>query len=852
MIDSILKRRLWVCLGVMAGAICGLSTPGAEPPKLGAEVLQVEGGKVRGVVTNEVLTFKGVPYAAPPIGSLRWRNPRPVVSWQGIREAANFGPSAPQTDAVSQSEDCLTLNVWRPALESSNPRAVMVWFHGGAMVHGGPPLYPMERLARQDVVVVSVTFRLGRLGHFAHPALAQEAPDEPRGNYGFMDQRAALQWVQRNIAAFGGDPGRVTIFGESAGGGSVLAHLVSPLSRGLFHRAILQSPGTPGPRAGVIPSTKLEAAERIAIDWARSAGVTGEGEQALEQLRDLPIQTVLQGTSSKEVLVALSQGRTPPGMAMSIIDGRFLPETIEAALAGGRLVRVPVLVGANSRDLPSGSAADKEALFALFGAEAEAARRAYDPFGDQSLEELQQQVFADRSFVEPVRYFADAMTRAGNPVWLYRFAYVSDALRGRDKGTLHGFEIPFALNVPAAIVGEAKVTPADRQMAATASACWVQFAKNGDPNGTGRPAWPRHEPGRDRLLHFTTDGVVVGTDPIKERVDLWTRVWEATARDPGKEPLVPVTIFNFARAETDLYFGRYVELGRFGKLGHSREMTDVDKQDVVRMNRDTIYSSGVFDLEASPLTVRLPDSGKRFMSMQVVSQDHHTLEVRYRAGRYSYTQGKVGSRYVFLIIRILANPMDSSDMDQARRLQDEIQVDQAEAGAWTAPRWDSSSRDRLRQALAELGATTGAHNKNMFGSKHEVDPVLHLIGTAIGWGGNPRSAAIYQSYYPSRNDGKTPYTLTLRDVPVDGFWSISVYDAKGYFQRNEQAAYSWNSLTAKPNPDGTTTISFGGVPGRDPNVLPISEGWNYTARLYRPRRAILDGSWSMPEAQVAR
>ena len=205
------------------------------------------------------------------------------------------------------------------------PRAlpVMIWIHGGAMVHGRSAMYPGDALAAQGVVVVSMNFRLGRLGYFAHPALAAEAPDDVRGNYGYLDQLAALKWVQRNIAAFGGDPNQVTIFGESAGGGSVLAHLVSPMSRGLFQRAILQSPGTPGARAKVIPSTDLAAAEKIAVDWARSVGVTGEGSTALEQLRALPPAKLVEGTSGPETLAALSAGSTPPGMAMSIIDGQI-------------------------------------------------------------------------------------------------------------------------------------------------------------------------------------------------------------------------------------------------------------------------------------------------------------------------------------------------------------------------------------------------------------------------------------------------------------------------------------------------------------------------------------------------
>ena len=250
-----------------------------------------------------------------------------------------------------------------------------------------------------------------------------------------MDQLAALKWVQRNIATFGGDPKQVTIFGESAGGGSVMAHLVSPMSRGLFVRAILRSPGTPGARAKEIPSTDLLAAAKIAVDWAQSVGVSGEGAAALEQLRTMPAEKLLEGVSAKETLADLAAAAPPPGMAMSILDGKFMTERPEQALAAGHMARVPTIIGANDRDLGIGSANNKEELFAKFGAKASAARNLYDPRGDQTLEEMKQQVLADRTLVEPTRHFANEMARAGNPVWVYRFAYVSEAQRRVDGDT---------------------------------------------------------------------------------------------------------------------------------------------------------------------------------------------------------------------------------------------------------------------------------------------------------------------------------------------------------------------------------------------------------------------------------
>lgn len=310
----------------------------------------------------------------------------------------------------------------------------------------------------------------------------------------------------------------------------------------------------------------------------------------------------------------------------------------------------------------------------------------------------------------------------------------------------------------------------------------------------------------------------------------------------------PVTVHNFVRAESDVYF-RKTAIGddAFGKLRHRRAMASVDKQDIVRMNRDTLYSSGVFDLDAGPLTITLPDSGKRFMSMQVISQDHYTTEVVYGPGTFTYSKDRVGTRYVYIIIRTLADPENAQDTKAANGVQDAIKVEQANAGRFEVPNWDQASQDKARDALSALGALGGTVNR--FGNRQEVDPFDHLIGTAIGWGGNPRTAADYQSFYPPKNDGKVVHKLTLKDIPVDGFWSVSLYNAKGFFQKNPLNAYSLNNLTAKPSADGSIAIQFGGCRNETPNCLPIMAGWNYTVRLYRPRKEILDGSWRLPEAQ---
>ncbi len=507
------------------------ATVGGVCAQLASEptLVKIDSGAVRGVASGDVVSFKGVPYAEPPVGSLRWRAPQPVKPWQDVRDAAQFGPSCMQADNVPKSEDCLTLNVWRPAATTADPLPVMVWIHGGALVHGGAPIYPADALAEQGVVVVSMNYRLGRLGFFAHPALAAEAPGDPRGNYGYLDQQAALQWVQRNIAAFGGDPTKVTIFGESAGGGSVMVHLTSPLSRGLFHRAIMQSPAIPTARTHVIPLTELADAETMAVDYARSVGVTADGDGALVALRALPAAKLVEGASASEVIEALSADKRVVGVAGAIRDGRLVVEAPEAALAAGRQMRAPVMVGANNRDLGVGAANSKEELFAIFGPYVAEARKLYDPQGDQTFDELKQQVLADMRMVEPARHLANEIVRAGQPAWLYRFSYVAESQRAFLKGALHGFEIPYTFNVPAALVGE-KATAADKAMGDLASAYWVAFAKTGDPNGGGRPQWPRHDPAVDSLINFTNTGVVVGPDPLKPRLDLWQKVWSQGQR----------------------------------------------------------------------------------------------------------------------------------------------------------------------------------------------------------------------------------------------------------------------------------------------------------------------------------
>jgi hypothetical protein len=324
----------------------------------------------------------------------------------------------------------------------------------------------------------------------------------------------------------------------------------------------------------------------------------------------------------------------------------------------------------------------------------------------------------------------------------------------------------------------------------------------------------------------------------------------AQSPSPSAAGAIPVTVDNFTRAETDTYFANIVkEAGGPGKFFHRREIEPIDKQIVIRGNRDTLYSAAVFDLDAAPVTVTLPDAGKRFMSMIVIDEDQYTPAVYYGAGSHTFSKEQIGTRYLMLALRTFIDPNDPEDLKKAHALQDAVKLDQQSPGTFTVPNWDPISHKKVRDALLIL-ASTLPNSDHGFGTKEQVDPVRRLILSASAWGGNPDSEAKYLNVTPRKNDGKALYKLTVpSDVPVDGFWSITVYDAEGRFEKNKYDSYSLNNLTAKKGADGSVAVQFGGCDGKIDNCLPIMNGWNYMVRLYRPRKEILDGTWKFPEAQ---
>jgi hypothetical protein len=312
-----------------------------------------------------------------------------------------------------------------------------------------------------------------------------------------------------------------------------------------------------------------------------------------------------------------------------------------------------------------------------------------------------------------------------------------------------------------------------------------------------------------------------------------------------------VSVYDYVRADTDRQLKGYSAMGAFGKFLHSKKPYDIDNQVTIRANRDTLYSFGVFDLDAGALTVVLPKTNKRYMSLHLVNEDHYMKPDMYAPGKYTFKKKDIKTRYVFLNIRTFVDPNSKEDLKKARALQEKVIVIQQNKGKLELPNWDEAQITKLRTAINVLSSTVKDSSK-LFGWYDEITPINHCLGAAIGWGGLPYKAAMYLNVVPKQNDGKTPYVLNVpANVPVDGFWSISVYNKDGFFEKNKYNAYTLNNVTAKKNKNKSVTIHFGGDP-KQPNFLPITRGWNYIVRLYRPKEVILDGSWKFPKPQIVK
>ena len=511
-------RRFLVAI-IICQALAWISTASAQ------DVVSIDTGRIQGATEAGVTSFKGIPFAAPPVGQLRWRPPQPAARWSGVREATRYGADCMQlpfpTDAAplgaAPSEDCLVTNVWVP--EHHNGKLpVMVWIYGGGWVNGGssPTVYDGSQFARQGIAFVSFNYRLGRFGFFAFPALTKESKDGLLGNYGYMDIVAALQWVQRNIAAFGGDPQSVAVFGESAGGFAVHALMTSPLSQGLFQRAMVESGGgrlmlnSTGLREGL---NGRPSAEQLGVAFANSKGILGDDAAALDKLRALPAEAIVDGLNMASMEAADS---TYPG---PMIDGKLVVGQMQTMYQEGKYRHVPLLLGANSMDIGLPHAKTNEELFAPFGVNAKAAEKAYDAAASTNFSDLSMKVAGDALMVEPARFVAQTVSSQGDPVWEYRFGYVVDSMRKQWPGTPHALEIPFVFDTVKAKYGAA-LTAEDEKIARETNTYWANFAKTGNPNGAGLPDWPRYHKSDDMLMDFSESGPVAKADPWKQRLDL--------------------------------------------------------------------------------------------------------------------------------------------------------------------------------------------------------------------------------------------------------------------------------------------------------------------------------------------
>jgi para-nitrobenzyl esterase len=488
--------------------------------------LEIETGRIAGVTAPDcVRAFKGIPYAAAPVDALRWRPPQPAKRWSGTRPCQAFGPRCVQPERPKhsigyfgpepESEDCLFLNVWTAAADRDERRPVMVYFHGGAyyLGSGALSLFDGTNLARRGVVLVTINYRLGRLGFLAHPALSKEAATGTSGNYGLLDQIAALQWVSRNIAAFGGDPQRITIFGQSVGATSCACLMASPLARGLFQRVIGQSGGAFGP----IEDSSVTGDSLQSLPDAEASGLAlarGLGANSSDELRSLPAERLqLAGHGPGD---PSRVGRGSFDTSWVIVDGHVLPDAPYAVFERGGQSDVPLLVGTTSNEGSAGPPAPSLAAFQDqarrdFGAKAGHYLSLFPASTDTEAAAASRRAFSFRNFVWQGWTWAQLHARTARaPVFYYRFQHAPPIpanaqfaeAGGQCLGAFHGAELPYVFGTLA--VRPWEWTRVDHAIAETLSGYWTSFAANANPNRAGFPEWPALDP--DRPLAMMLDG----------------------------------------------------------------------------------------------------------------------------------------------------------------------------------------------------------------------------------------------------------------------------------------------------------------------------------------------------------
>ncbi|HEX3887842.1 MAG TPA: carboxylesterase family protein [Phenylobacterium sp.] len=502
------------------------------PALASAAEVWIDAGRLRGVETQGVAAYEGVPYAAPPVGPLRWREPQSVSPWTGVRDATAFAPaciqigvSMPGEPPPKTSEDCLYLNVWAPAGRRRGPLPVMVFIHGGGYTNGSTalPLYWGDRLARRGVVVVSLACRLGVLGYLAHPGLTAESPRHSSGNYGLMDQVAALQWVHRNIAAFGGDPRRVTLFGQSAGAMSISALMASPPARGLFTAAIGESGGLFEPLQ-IAPYYRLDSAERAGAAFAHALGA-----ETVADLRAL----------SAEKLVRADPG----GISHPIVEPSYLPLSPYDAFVSHQQAQIPVLVGWNAEEARSLTDLSKVRAASF---ESDIAKAlwplpstllvAYPHADDRQAAQARADVERDMRFGWDMWAWARLQSAAGQPVYAYRFEqrppFPKDSVRA-GWGASHFAELWYVFDH----LGQEPWawTPKDRRLADMIAGYWVNFARRGDPNGPGLPHWPRFSAAHPDVRRLGGP-VVAGPPPETSTLMAFDALYSGLRVPPRKNP----------------------------------------------------------------------------------------------------------------------------------------------------------------------------------------------------------------------------------------------------------------------------------------------------------------------------